>query len=117
MLRMWLVRTSPLIGKPRGRTILGGDRRNRGGTGPKKAKPVFSVKAAGETTRAGRRPACSRPLVGSASVQIRSPVSGKYSEAVIPRRSRDRHQDPNQRLRHSPPATLQGSCRETVPPE
>src|SRR6202045_3170581 len=117
MLRMWLVRTSPLIGKPRGRTMLVGNGRTRDVIGQTTAKPVFSVKAAGETTRAGRRPACSRPLVGSKSVQIRSPVSGKYSEAVIPRRSRDRHQDPNQRLRHSPPATLQGSCRETVPPE
>ena len=40
------------------------------------AMPVFSVKVLGDTTRAGRRPACSLPLVGSKSAQIRPPVSG-----------------------------------------
>ena len=31
---------------------------------------------AGEITKAGLRPACSRPAVGSKSVQIRSPATG-----------------------------------------
>ena len=56
-----------------GELVLG---RMREVTGQTTAKPVFSVKTAGETTSAGRRPACSLPLVGSKSVQIRSPVSG-----------------------------------------
>src|SRR6266850_4825853 len=106
MLRMWLVKISPAIGRPEGRTTLVGNGRTRDVIGQTIASPVFSVNAAGETTRAGRRPACSRPLVGSESVQIRSPVSGKYAETVIPRRPHGRHRGPNQRLRRSLPATL-----------
>jgi hypothetical protein len=72
-----LVRISPAIGKLEGSTTLVGKGRTRDVIGQTIARPVFSVNAAGETTRAGRRPACSRPLVGSKSVQMRSPVSGK----------------------------------------
>src|ERR1700731_539676 len=106
MLRMWLVKISPAIGKLEGRTTLVGNGRTRDVIGQTIANPVFSMKAAGETTRAGRRPASSRPLAGSKSAQKRSPVSGKKVKAVIRRRPRARHQAPNKRLRHSLPATL-----------
>src|SRR5438045_6203687 len=92
MLRMWLVRISPETGSPAGSTTLVGNGRTRDVIGHTTARPVFSVNVADETTRAGRRPACSRPLVGSKSVQIRSPDLGRYSTLLIPRRplGRDR---------------------------
>lgn len=77
MLRRLLKRISPVIGKPSGKTTLVGNGLIRLVIGQTMTKPVFKTKAAGETTRAGRRPACSRPIVGSKSVQIRSPASGQ----------------------------------------
>jgi hypothetical protein len=76
MLRMWLVRISPAIARPGGSTTLVGNGRTREVIGQTTARPVFSVNPAEETTRAGRRPACSLPLAGSNSVQIRSPLAG-----------------------------------------
>jgi hypothetical protein len=40
------------------------------------ANPLARQKPTGETTSAGRRPLCSRPIRGSKSVQIRSPDAG-----------------------------------------
>jgi len=76
MLRIWLVSTSPTTGRPSGNTTLVRNGRTRDVIGQTTAKPVFSVKTFDESTSAGRRPACSLPLVGSKSVQIRSPASG-----------------------------------------
>src|SRR5713101_5032883 len=70
--------------RPGGRTTLVGNGRTRDVIGQTMAKPVFSVNAAEETTRAGRRPACSLPLVGSKSVQIKSPWPGTYAGTVTP---------------------------------
>ena len=53
MLRMWLVRISPAIARPDGRTTLVGNGRILLVIGQTMARPAFSVKAAGETTRAG----------------------------------------------------------------
>jgi hypothetical protein len=76
MLRTWLIRISPMIGRPAGKTTLVGNGRTRDVIGQTTARPVFSVKPADEITSAGRRPDCSLPLVGSNSVQIKSPASG-----------------------------------------
>jgi len=53
-----------------------GNGRTRDVIGQTTASPAFLLKVAEEMTRAGRRPACSLPLVGSTSVQIKSPASG-----------------------------------------
>ena len=76
MLRMWLIRISPATGRPGGSTTLVGKGRTREVIGQTTANPVLALNAAAEITRAGRRPACSVPLVGSKSVQIRSPADG-----------------------------------------
>jgi len=57
MLRRWLSRISPEIGRPSGSTTLVGKGFTRDVIGQTKAKPVLRVSAAGETTSAGRRPA------------------------------------------------------------
>jgi hypothetical protein len=63
---MWLVSISPATPSPGGRTTLVGNGLIRDVTGQTIAKPVFWVKAAGETTRAGRGllPAFRRIKVG-----------------------------------------------------
>ena len=63
-------------GRLDGKTTLVGNGRMREVIGQTTASPVLWVNAAGETTKAGRRPDCSRPRVGSNSVQIKSPASG-----------------------------------------
>ena len=52
MLRRWLRRISPEIGRPSGSTTLVGKGLTREVIGQTKAKPVLSVNAAGETTSA-----------------------------------------------------------------
>src|SRR5216683_4635850 len=99
MLRIWLVRISPVIGRPGGRRTLVGNGRTRDVIGQTMAKPVFSVNAAEETTRAGRRLACSLPLVGSKSVQIKSPWPGTLAGTVTPRRPHGQHPVPSRRPR------------------
>src|SRR6266566_2560972 len=78
MLRTWLVRTSPTIGRPEGNTTLVPNGRTREVIGQTIANSVTWQNSAGDTTSAGRRPLCSRPTRGSKSVQIRSPASGAY---------------------------------------
>jgi hypothetical protein len=76
MLRRFATRISPATGKPPGSTTLVGKGLIRLVIGQTTTNPVLALKTAGEITRAGRRPACSRPRVGSKSVQIRSLASG-----------------------------------------
>src|SRR5580693_732293 len=78
MLRTWLVRISPVIGKPGGSTTLVPKGRTCEVIGQTIANSVTWEKSAGETTSAGRRPRCSRPTRGLKSVQMRSPASGAY---------------------------------------
>src|SRR6266436_7182017 len=78
MLRTWLVRISPETGNPGGNTTLVPNGRTREVIGQTIANSVTRQKSPGETTSAGRRPLCSRPMRGSKSVQIRSPASGAY---------------------------------------
>lgn len=78
MLRTWLVKISPEIGDPSGSTTLVPKGLTREVIGQTTANSVTWQNSPGETTRAGRRPLCSRPTRGSKSVQIRSPASGAY---------------------------------------
>jgi hypothetical protein len=54
--RTWLVNISPATGKPDGNTTLVGNGRTREVIGQAIARPMFRVKAVGESTKAGRRP-------------------------------------------------------------
>src|SRR5438046_5848434 len=83
MLRTWLVRTSPTIGRPEGNTTLVPNGRTREVIGQTIANSVAWLNSAGDTTSAGRRPLCSRPTRGSKSVQIRSPASGAQGIASL----------------------------------
>src|SRR6266481_3333493 len=78
MLRTWLVRISPETGNPGGNTTLVPNGRTREVIGQTMANSVTRQKSPGETTSAGRRPLCSRPMRGSKSAQMRSPASGAY---------------------------------------
>jgi len=93
MLRTWLVRISPAIGRPSGRTVLVGNGRTREAIGQTIAKCVARQNATGDRTSAGRRPPCSRPVRGSKSVQIRSPSSG--AGVTHRQRPRGRYRVPN----------------------
>src|SRR5260370_13007555 len=83
MLRTWLVKISPATGSPIGSTTLVPKGRTREVIGQTIANSVTRQKSAGETTRAGRRPLCSRPTRGSKSTQTRSPASGAYGIALL----------------------------------
>src|SRR5438876_1777104 len=83
MLRTWLVKISPETGSPGGNTTLVPKGRTREVIGQTIANSVTRQKSAGETTSAGRRPLCSRPMRGSKSAQIRSPASGAYGIALL----------------------------------
>src|SRR5438132_891943 len=83
MLRTWLVKISPETGSPIGSTTLVPKGRMREVIGQTIANSVTRQKSAGETTSAGRRPLCSRPMRGSKSAQIRSPASGAYGIALL----------------------------------
>jgi hypothetical protein len=52
--------------------------------GQTRARPALVLLADGDTTSAGRRPACSRPLCGVKVSQISSPRSGAFT--TLPRR-------------------------------
>ena len=67
MLRRWLSRTSPAIANPCGNTTLLGKGRMREVIGQTRTNPVLRVKVAGDTTRAGRRPA----FHGQGRIEIR----------------------------------------------
>src|SRR6266404_9351691 len=83
MLRTWLVKISPETGSPTGSTTLVPRGRTREVIGQTIANSVTRQKSAGETTSAGRRPLCSRPMRGSKSAQMRSPASGAYGIALL----------------------------------
>src|SRR5215470_14752310 len=83
MLRTWLVKISPETGSPAGSTTLVPKGRTREVIGQTIANSVTRQKSAGETTSAGRRPLCSRPIRGSKSAQMRSPASGAYGIASL----------------------------------
>src|SRR5438270_9916078 len=83
MLRTWLVKISPETGSPIGSTTLVPKGRMREVIGQTIANSVTRQKSPGETTTAGRRPLCSRPMRGSKSVQMRSPASGAYGISLL----------------------------------
>src|ERR1700686_4722388 len=114
MLRIWLISISPAIGSPGGRTTLVGNGRIWDVIGHTTTKPVLRLKAVGEITSAGLRPACSRPLVGSKSVQIRSPVPGTYGGGVNLRSARGQHPAPSHRRRHRLHAIPRACCLGTA---
>ena len=114
-LRRLLSRISPAIGRPSGKTTLVGNGRIRLVMGQTITKPVFRAKAAGETTSAGLLPACSRPTVGSKSVQMRWPASGKYAASLTPLRTHARDRGPSYRHRCRARAILRRTFRETSP--
>ena len=59
---------------------------------------------ADESTRAGRRPASSLPLVGSKSIQINHPFGTRAG--LILQQSRDQHPARNRTISHTPRATV-----------
>jgi hypothetical protein len=77
MLRTWLAKISPDTGNPPGNTTLVPNGRIFDVIGHTMATPLACQKAEGDTTSAGRFPLCSRPTLGSKSVQIKSPASGR----------------------------------------
>ena len=60
-LRVWSVRITPSTAPPAGSTTSNGRPRTRLVIGLTKARPVRALKASGDRTSAGRRPACSWP--------------------------------------------------------
>ncbi len=82
MLRTCPVKISPAIGKPGGNTTLVPNGLTRVVIGQTMVKRLACQNATGEMTSAGRLPPCSRPVLGSQSVQIRSPSSGSNASFV-----------------------------------
>ncbi len=75
ILRIWLVRISPVIGKPCGNTTLDANGRVLEVIGHTMINRETRHNGDGEMTSAGRLPLCSRPRRGSTSIQTRSPAS------------------------------------------
>ncbi len=82
MLRTWLVRISPEIGNPSGRTTLDAKGRTEVVIGHTMANRDGRQNKAGETIKAGRRPLCSRPVLGFKSIQTRSPASNPFPPSL-----------------------------------
>lgn len=76
--------------------------------GQTNAKEVFRLNRCEESTKAGLRPACSRPACGSKSNQTRSPESGQNGST----KTQPRVEDPNQSLAYWLPLECR---RESLP--
>src|SRR5712664_1102980 len=93
MLRIWLVRISPVIGRPGGRTTLVGNGRTRDVMGQTMAKaagrPVPCPWSGRSRSRSNRRGRVRRPapsLLDDLTANIRSPVEGPgVSRPPLPR--------------------------------
>src|SRR6266481_6268084 len=89
MLRIWLVRISPVIGRPGGRTTLVGNGRTRDVIGQTMAKPVFSVKRGRRDHKswppADLFPALGRVEVGPDQIAVAGYVGGHRHSSTTSR--------------------------------